>query len=134
MAGVIVSRGQLVEIGGSFRLPEIFEVSGSCARSRHDQQNPPGRLRAGHQPRHGSHPRVMHQQFRIIGFTEEKPRLKASAPWRSGQDRPDRRHRVGRDRGIAGIPEEPTIARGLAAGAGLVLCSGDKLLGGPRPA
>ena len=48
---VIVSRGQLVEIGGSFRLPEIIEVSGArLRRSRHDQQDEALRLREGHRP------------------------------------------------------------------------------------
>ncbi len=43
---VVVARGQLVEIGGSFRLPEIFEVSGAAPRGGDDEQGPSVRLRA----------------------------------------------------------------------------------------
>jgi L-seryl-tRNA(Ser) seleniumtransferase len=132
---VIVSRGQLVEIGGSFRLPEIFEVSGAILRevgttnkSRlSDYQRAIG-------PQTAAILRVHRSNFRIIGFTEdpELPELVQLAHdaglWMiddigSGALAPGRPPQVA---------DEPTAAAAIAAGADLVLFSGDKLLGGPQ--
>ena len=71
---VIVSRGQLVEIGGSFRLPEIFEVSG--ARLREVGTTNKTRLSDYERaigPETAAILRVHHSNFRIVGFTEEAP-------------------------------------------------------------
>ena len=71
---VIVSRGQLVEIGGSFRLPEIFEVSG--ARLREVGTTNKTRLsdyRRAIGPETAAILRVHRSNFRIVGFTEEPP-------------------------------------------------------------
>ena len=71
---VIVSRGQLVEIGGSFRLPEIFEVSG--ARLREVGTTNKTRLADYERaigPETAAILRVHHSNFRIVGFTEEAP-------------------------------------------------------------
>ena len=71
---VIVSRGQLVEIGGSFRLPEIFEASG--ARLREVGTTNKTRLAdyaAAVGPETAAILRVHHSNFQIIGFTEEAP-------------------------------------------------------------
>jgi L-seryl-tRNA(Ser) seleniumtransferase len=132
---VIVSRGQLVEIGGGFRLPEIFEVSGAHLREvgttnktrLSDYQRAIG-------PETAAILRVHRSNFRMIGFTEE-PELKDIV-------------QLARDHGLwtiddvgsgalgPGLPlaagDEPTVADGIAAGADLVLFSGDKLLGGPQ--
>jgi L-seryl-tRNA(Ser) seleniumtransferase len=132
---VIVSRGQLVEIGGSFRLPEIFEVSGARLREvgttnktrLSDYQRAIG-------PDTAAILRVHRSNFRIIGFTED-PSLSdlaqlahAHGLWAiddigSGALGPG---------SPPGIDDEPTVAQGLASGADLVLFSGDKLLGGPQ--
>lgn len=132
---VIVSRGQLVEIGGSFRLPEIFEVSG--ARLREVGTTNKTRLsdyRNAIGPETAAILRVHPSNFRIEGFTEQ-PGLgeivqlaHAHGLWAiddigSGALRPGC---------PAGVDDEPTAAEGLAAGADLVLFSGDKLLGGPQ--
>jgi L-seryl-tRNA(Ser) seleniumtransferase len=132
---VVVSRGQLVEIGGSFRLPEIFEVSG--ARLREVGTTNKTRLADYEKaigPETAALLRVHASNFRIVGFTESVP-IAALAD-------------LGRARGLWTIDdigsgalgpeapplaeEEPTITQSLAAGADLVLCSGDKLLGGPQ--
>jgi L-seryl-tRNA(Ser) seleniumtransferase len=132
---VIVSRGQLVEIGGSFRLPEIFEVSG--ARLREVGTTNKTRL-SDYRRAIGSETaailRVHRSNFQIVGFTEDPPL----------SDLVQLAHTHGiwaiDDIGSGalgpacppGIVDEPTAAGGLAAGADLVLFSGDKLLGGPQ--
>ena len=132
---VVVSRGQLVEIGGSFRLPEIFEVSGA----RLVEVGTTNRTRLADYeraigPNTAALLRVHASNFRIVGFTEQVPIADLAA--------------LGRARGLwtiddigsgalapglpPGVAGEPTVAEGLAAGADLVLFSGDKLLGGPQ--
>ena len=132
---VIVSRGQLVEIGGSFRLPEIFEVSG--ARLREVGTTNKTRLADYERaigPETAAILRVHHSNFRIVGFTEEAP-LDGPGPARP---RPravdDRRHRLGRP----GAGQPPGVggradASPRASPPGPTWCSspGDKLLGGP---
>ena len=132
---VIVSRGQLVEIGGSFRLPEIFEVSG--ARLREVGTTNKTRLADYERaigPETAALLRVHASNYRIVGFTEQVPIAELAA--------------LGKARGLwtiddvgsgalapglpPGVSGEPTVAEGLAAGADLVLFSGDKLLGGPQ--
>jgi L-seryl-tRNA(Ser) seleniumtransferase len=132
---VIVSRGQLVEIGGSFRLPEIIEVSGARLREvgttnktrLSDYANAIG-------PETAALLRVHPSNYRVVGFTEE-----VSIADLAG---------LGRERDLWTIDDigsgalgpdlppnirgEPTVSEGLAAGADLVLFSGDKLLGGPQ--
>jgi L-seryl-tRNA(Ser) seleniumtransferase len=132
---VIVSRGQLVEIGGSFRLPEICEVSG--ARLREVGTTNKTRI-SDYERAVGADTaailRVHRSNFRIVGFTEDVSMNELAALARAhglwaiddigsgalGPGRPP----------VAG--DEPTVAGGLAAGADLVLFSGDKLLGGPQ--
>ena len=132
---VIVSRGELVEIGGSFRLPEIFEVSGvklvevgTTNKTRlSDYERAIG-------PRTAAIMRVHPSNFRIVGFTEatalvDLARLaRAHGLWMIDD--------IGSGALRAGCPpgvvDEPTAAGGIADGADLVLFSGDKLLGGPQ--
>jgi L-seryl-tRNA(Ser) seleniumtransferase len=132
---VVVSRGQLVEIGGSFRLPEVFETSG--ARLREVGTTNRTRL-ADYETAIGPDTaallRVHASNYRIVGFTETvaiadlASLAHARGIWAvddigSGALGPDR----------PPCPAgEPTVAGSLAAGADLVLFSGDKLLGGPQ--
>jgi L-seryl-tRNA(Ser) seleniumtransferase len=132
---VIVSRGQLVEIGGSFRLPEIFEVSG--VRLREVGTTNKTRIsdyRRAIGPATAAILRVHRSNFRIVGFTEDPPLpdlvqlAHAHGIWAiddigSGALGPGC---------PPGISDEPTAAESLAVGADLVLFSGDKLLGGPQ--
>ena len=118
---VIVSRGQLVEIGGSFRLPEIFEVSG--ARLREVGTTNKTRLSDYERaigPETAAILRVHRSNFRIVGFTEEAPLAGlaqlahdrglamiddiGSGPWRRG----GRRESATSRRPPRGSPRAPT--------------------------
>lgn len=132
---VIISRGQLIEIGGSFRIPEIMAVSGAVLREvgttnitrLADYERAIG-------PNTAAIMRVHTSNYRVRGFTEtvELPPLVDLG----------RRHNLvviddagsGQMIDLApfGLPGEPLVSAGIAAGADLVLFSGDKLLGGPQ--
>jgi L-seryl-tRNA(Ser) seleniumtransferase len=132
---VIVSRGELVEIGGSFRVPEIMAVSG--AKLREVGTTNRTRLRdyeAALTARSGAILKVHTSNFKIVGFTEEAPLAdlaalakRAGVPlvvdWGSGDLV---------DLAPLGIDDELPVARILDEGADVVTFSGDKLLGGPQ--
>jgi L-seryl-tRNA(Ser) seleniumtransferase len=131
---VLVSRGELVEIGGSFRLPEIMSASGA----RLVEVGTTNKTRPGDFATAGDDVAailaVHRSNYRLTGFTEE-PELSQLATVAA-----DRGvalvHDVGSglltETGHAWLGDEPSVAGSLAAGADLVLCSGDKLLGGPQ--
>lgn len=132
---VIVSRGELVEIGGSFRLPEIFEVSG--VRLREVGTTNKTRLSDYEKaigPETAAILRVHPSNYRIVGFTESVPLPELAVVAQS------RGLRLIDDIGSGalgparppGVRDEPTVAEGIACGADIVLFSGDKLLGGPQ--
>jgi L-seryl-tRNA(Ser) seleniumtransferase len=132
---VIISRGQLIEIGGGFRLPEIFEASG--ARLREVGTTNKTRLADYARalgPDTAALLRVHPSNYRIVGFTEAVPLAELAGLARAhGLLLIDD---IGSGALAPGCPphvrDEPTAAEGLAAGADLVLFSGDKLLGGPQ--
>jgi L-seryl-tRNA(Ser) seleniumtransferase len=132
---VVVSRGQLVEIGGSYRLPEVFRISGAILREvgttnrthLSDYENAIG-------PNTAALLRVHESNYRILGFTESVGiETMAELAHRHGVLAIDD---IGSgclfDLRRYGLPPEPTIGASLAAGADLVLFSGDKLFGGPQ--
>jgi L-seryl-tRNA(Ser) seleniumtransferase len=132
---VVVSRGQLIEIGGSFRLPEIFEVSG--ARLREVGTTNKTRLADYEQAvcsETAALLRVHTSNFRIVGFSESVSLadLKTLAETRGLWMIDD----LGSGALQPGTPpytsSEPNLSDSLKAGADLVLFSGDKLLGGPQ--
>ncbi len=132
---VVVSRGQLVEIGGSFRLPEIFEVSG--ARLREVGTTNITRLSDYARaigPETGALLRVHTGNYRVVGFTESVPvaDLARLAHERGLPLIDDIGSGALADDAPPGLSDEPNAARSIAAGADLVLFSGDKLLGGPQ--
>ena len=132
---VIVSRGELVEIGGSFRIPDVMAKSGAVLRD----VGTTNRTRIGDYEQAINERtklllRVHRSNFEITGFTEQ-PSLEELAA-------------LGKRRGIpvmedlgsgdifdlpsVGVRGEPTIAASLRAGVDVVTFSGDKLLGGPQ--
>jgi len=132
---VIVSRGELVEIGGEFRIPEIMAQSGACLR----EVGTTNRTRlsdyaAAMGPETALILKVHPSNFRIMGFTSEVALrelvalgMHASLPVMfdlgSGNLIPLERY------GLAG---EPTVFEVMATGVDIVTISGDKLLGGPQ--
>jgi L-seryl-tRNA(Ser) seleniumtransferase len=126
---VVVSRGELVEIGDGFRLPDLIESTGA----RLHEVGTTNRVRFADYadaigPATGCILKVHPSNFRIEGFTAAVPiRELATLPARvvadlgSGLLAPDPL-----------LPDEPDVASALAAGADLVTASGDKLLGGPQ--
>jgi L-seryl-tRNA(Ser) seleniumtransferase len=127
---VLVSRGELIEIGDGFRIPDVLAQSGARLR----EVGTTNRTRAADYE-HAISPetalllRVHQSNFRVVGFTEQ-PRLEELV-------------RIGRAHGVpvvddlgsgvlGRLEDEPSANEALAAGADLVCFSGDKLLGGPQ--
>ncbi len=132
---VIVSRGELIEIGGSFRLPDVMEASGAALR----EVGTTNRTRlSDYEAAIGESTALLlkahRSNFAVVGFTEEV----------SGEDlaRLGRRARIPTaedlgsglmvDLGEYGLGAAPTVPGVVASGIDLVTFSGDKLLGGPQ--
>jgi L-seryl-tRNA(Ser) seleniumtransferase len=132
---VAIARGQLVEIGGGFRIPDVMRQSGA----RLVEVGTTNRTYArdyveATSPDTAALLRVHSSNFRIVGFTHEASLADLVA--------------VARERGLVtiddlgsgsfldtaeyGLAHEPTVAESVAAGADVVCFSGDKLLGGPQ--
>jgi L-seryl-tRNA(Ser) seleniumtransferase len=137
---VLVSRGELVEIGGAFRVPDVLRQSGA----KLVEVGTTNRTRRGdYETALAEHPttalvlKVHQSNYRIVGFTEAvavdalaelgppvavdigSGLLDAATPWLAGGP-------------PAWLRDEPAAVQTLAAGAALVTFSGDKLLGGPQ--
>ena len=130
----VVSRGELIEIGGSFRIPEILERSGSVLREVGTTNRTHLRdYAAAIGPGTGLVLKVWPSNYRVIGFTRSVALPELA--------------RLARDRGVPvvadqgcgrlfrdapGPASEPSVEQLLEEGADLVCFSGDKMLGGPQ--
>ncbi len=132
---VIISRSQLIEIGGGFRIPDVMRQSGA----KLVEVGTTNRVHLSDYEEALSEPTALvmhahHSNFKMIGYTEEPERKEIA----------DLAHKFGvlfaDDLGSGtllateryGLAHEPTVQESLAAGADLVCFSGDKLLGGPQ--
>ena len=132
---VVISRGQLVEIGGSFRMPEIMAASGAILREVGTTNKTHFRdFEQAITSETAILLKVHPSNFRIMGFTHEVTLTEmVDLGRRYGI-------KVVEDLGSGclvdlsryGLEREPTVQETLKAGADLVLFSGDKLLGGPQ--
>ena len=132
---VIVSRGELVEIGGSFRVPDVMTASGAALHEIGTTNKTHLRdYRNALNDRTGLILKVHQSNYKILGFTEDVSIENLSA--------------LGKEHGIPvmydlgsgclidlkpyGIQGEPSVQEIMGSGADLVTFSGDKLLGGPQ--
>jgi L-seryl-tRNA(Ser) seleniumtransferase len=132
---VIISRGQMIEIGGSFRLPEIFELSGAKLREvGTTNRTKLSDYEAAIGPETAAIMHVHPSNYRVVGFvaTPEIPELTELAHAHGLASIDDIGSGALVDVTRLGLPAEPTFMESIAADADLVLGSGDKLLGGPQ--
>ena len=133
---VLIARGELIEIGGGFRIPDVLAQSGARLREvGTTNRTRLGDYAAAISDRTGLILRVHPSNFRVEGFVERPP-LDALVALGRRFSVP-----VVEDQGsgylgfapeVPGLRDEPDVRTGIAAGADAVLFSGDKLLGGPQ--
>ena len=132
---VITSRGELVEIGGSFPIPDIMEQSGAHLKEvGTTNKTKPSDYRNAYDPeKTGAFMKVHTSNYRIVGFTQEVSLTEMVALGKE-YNLPviyDMGSGLMTDLSRYGV-DEPTVIDALNDGADVVLFSGDKLLGGPQ--
>jgi L-seryl-tRNA(Ser) seleniumtransferase len=132
---VILSRGQLVEIGGGFRIPDVMRQSGAAlVEVGTTNRTYVGDYEAAITEATVALMRVHRSNFRLLGFTYE-PSLAEMVEVAAEHGLhlfDDLGSGTLLDTTPYGLRHEPTIQESVAAGVSLVSCSGDKLLGGPQ--
>jgi len=132
---VIVGRGELVEIGGGFRMPDVMRMSGAhLVEVGTTNRTRPQDYAAAVTPRTVAILKVHASNFQVIGFTES---VEIEALSRVAREHHVLLlHDLGSgsllDTAATGLGPEPRIQDSLRAGTDLLACSGDKLLGGPQ--
>jgi L-seryl-tRNA(Ser) seleniumtransferase len=131
---VVVSRGELIEIGGEFRLPDVMEASGAILREVGTTNRTHERdFRRASNDRTGLILKVHPSNYEVVGFTTSvgvadlaviAKEARAPLMYDIGSGL------LGPEEGL--LSDEPDARSALAAGADLVCFSGDKLLGGPQ--
>ncbi len=139
---VVVSRGELVEIGGSFRIPEVIERSGCLLREvGATNRTHLADFEKALGPESAAILKVHTSNFRIVGF-HSQPEMADLAKLAQKHDVPlindlgsgsfcdfsD----LSSIEGLARLDDEPTVQQAVAAGADVITFSGDKVLGGPQ--
>jgi len=132
---VLISRGELIEIGGSFRIPDVLERSGAAlAEVGTTNRTTLEDYRAALGPRTAAILTVHRSNFRQTGFVASPDPSELAALARSAGI--PYLYDIGSglllDLSPWGLRDEPRVAEAVAAGADLVVFSGDKLLGGPQ--
>jgi L-seryl-tRNA(Ser) seleniumtransferase len=131
---VLVSRGELIEIGGEFRIPDIMAASGAkLVEVGTTNRTRIGDYRSAITERTGAILKVHPSNYRVVGFTATPSVTELAAlaakhgvpfVFDAGSGSLERGHGV--------PPDEPAVTEALAEGADLITFSGDKLLGGPQ--
>ncbi len=132
---VIVSRGQLVEIGGSFRMPEVMETSGAILREVGTTNKTHLKdYAAAINENTGAILRVHQSNYRIVGFTEQ-PSIEELVELAKKHTLPvidDLGSGALLDLKEFGLETEPLVQDSIRAGVDVACFSGDKLIGGPQ--
>jgi len=132
---VIISRGQLVEIGGAFRMPEVIRKSGAkMVEVGTTNKTKISDYAEAISPKTAALLAVHTSNYRVVGFTQEVE-LEKLAQLGKKQNLPvvhDLGGGVLLDLRKYGLPYEPVVSESLRAGASVVTFSGDKVLGGPQ--